>query len=375
MTHLFSRGGATQHLVRSHAGGQPTFLIYQMTDRCNARCVMCHIWKKENVVDISVGEWKKIVAKPLFKNVEFLLLTGGEPFLTDNFVERARVAVDALPRLKIIAIATNGLLTQKIIDDTNSILAYLPSKILLSIAVSVDGLEQTHNTIRGVPHAYAKAMATFRGLQQTSHSRPNLTVGIETVINRYNVDTLEPIEKHHRRLTTHFNFTPAIRSDYYKNDPSDFTITNGQKEQVVLFYQRLMRRSPHLAYFYDQAIRFLRSGQRHYPCLGGILTARISPDGALYPCLMLNKKIADAGDDFEQAWFNGPFASFRKKELHQNAYCRCCLNSCDMVNNYYYEVFDVVRFYVRHPLICLRFAAQFLKDTVSGGYYSQMTKK
>ncbi len=335
---------------------------------------MCHIWKKENCPDTPVDQWGKILRSPLFRDVEILLLTGGEPFLMKDFVERTLLAAQGLPHLKIIAVASNGILKQKIADDINALLKSLPKKILISIAVSIDGLERTHDAIRGLPGVYTKAIETFTALQKIARHHKNLTIGIETVINRHNADSLDQIESHHRKLTTHFNFTPAITSDYYQNDSADFTITTAQKNTVINFYKHLMRRSPHLAYFYNHAIRFIVSGERHYPCLGGILTARLNPDGALFPCLMLNNKIAAADQNYERMWFHGPFAKFRKTQLHVIGYCRHCLNSCDMMNNYYYEVFDVLRFYARHPLITLRFAAQFLKDMVQGGYYSQMTK-
>jgi MoaA/NifB/PqqE/SkfB family radical SAM enzyme len=332
---------------------------------------MCNIWNRKLNREVSLNNLKKIYSNTLFRNVNFLLLTGGEPFILKDFVKRVELSIKSLKNLKIIAIATNGFLTEKIVRDIKSVLSF--KKQLVSVMVSLDGGKEVHNKLRGVNFAYKNAMNTLFKLKELQNEYDGFTFGIATTINKYNVSDLNNLFFQHKTITDHYNFTPAINTDFYNIKNDNFAITKKQMPYVIDFYKKLKSESPHLSYFYDKVIYFLKNNKRNFPCLGGILSARLDPYGNLNPCLMMNKKIASLESDYNKKWFI-EFDEYRKKSLHKISYCKKCFNNCDMINNYYYEVFDVLKYYVKYPVISTNFITKILKDGSSNSYYSQIYK-
>ncbi|MBU2406860.1 MAG: 4Fe-4S cluster-binding domain-containing protein, partial [Nanoarchaeota archaeon] len=86
----------------------PLNLTIGLTNTCNSRCLTCNIWKKSSENDLSLNELDKI-----FQNIgptlEWLILSGGEPFLRKDIVE---ICASAYKYCKpsIIVIPTNGIL-------------------------------------------------------------------------------------------------------------------------------------------------------------------------------------------------------------------------------------------------------------------------
>ncbi|MCX6666456.1 MAG: radical SAM protein [Euryarchaeota archaeon] len=366
----------TRKILRTNQGLYPTFIIYEITKNCNSRCVMCNIWNKEKTTDeLNYIDIKKIFSQIFFKEVKYLNLSGGEPFIKKDFYEIVKEFIITLDKLNMISVATNGFLTNKIKNDITEILKFIKEQkknIKFSVTVSIDGPSDIHNKIRGVKTAYDAAISTFNELKKLSEQADNFTVGIETVICKYNIDNIEEIYKVHKKLTSHLNFVPAIYSSFFENQDLDFAIGKEDLPKLIKFYKHLIKETPHLAYFYENAIFFLTRYYRNFPCLGGVLTAKIDSQGNLFPCLMTKNIIATKNEDYSEKWFGEKMNQFRNKK---GDICKKCLSNCDMINNYYYEFFDVSRYYATHPIISLKFLKIILKDFLKGGYYALMISK
>lgn len=367
----------TKKLFRQNKGECPTFLIYEVTKKCNSKCIMCHIWKNKTDTEkeLKSDEIYKIFSQEFFKNIKYLNFSGGEPFLKKDISKMTKEFIKTLDNLSLIGIATNGFLTEKIKKDVIKILDFIKEKntdIKLSITVSIDGPEKIHNKMRGVKTAYKSAIKTFKELKELERKYPNLTVGIETVICKYNIGEINSIYDVHKKLTKHLNFVPAIESSFFKNQGIDFGVSKEDIPKIISFYKKIMKETPHLAYFYDKAIYFLRKHKRNFPCLGGFLTARVDAYGNLYPCLMSNYIVASKEEDYLKKWLSKNMNMYRQK---RNKICERCLSNCDMINNYQYEFFHVLRYYAFHPVTSLRFFGMILKDFVKGGYYSKLLSR
>jgi MoaA/NifB/PqqE/SkfB family radical SAM enzyme len=366
----------TRKLLKHNRGEFPTFLIYEITKKCNSRCVMCNIWKKKDIgKELDHTDINKIFSQEFFKDVKYLNLSGGEPFLKQDFKDMVKEFIKILKNVELIAVATNGFLTKKIKQDVIEILNFIKEQnkgIKFSLTISIDGPKQIHNKIRGVSSAYDTAMTTFQELKKLENNYDFFTLGVETVICKYNVDKIERIYEAHKKLTNHLNFVPAIYSSFFSNTDLDFFIEEKDIPKVINLYKRMTKETPHLAYFYDKATHYLIHRERTFPCLGGILTARIDSYGNLYPCLMLAKSVATKGDNYSEKWFGDEMNKFRKT---RGKLCKRCLSNCDMINNYYYEFFDVFEYFVKHPKISLKMLTNILRDLAKGGYYARMLSR
>ena len=126
----------------------PVTLIFFVTSRCNLRCSHCFYWQEINKSfdeELSIDEIQKISRS--FSHPLYLSLTGGEPFLRKDLFEIIRV-FHAGCGTREVGIATNGTLREATIQ---TVLSVLEKRLLenLSIQVSLDGLEATHDSIRG----------------------------------------------------------------------------------------------------------------------------------------------------------------------------------------------------------------------------------
>ena len=367
----------TKKLFRQNKGECPTFLIYEVTKKCNSKCIMCHIWKNKTDTDkeLKYNEINKIFSQKFFKNVKYLNLSGGEPFIKKDLKETIIEFIKTLDKMTLIGIATNGFLTDKIKKDVLGVLDFIKEQkrdIKLSVTVSIDGPEKIHNKMRGVKIAYRSATKTFKELKKLEQDYPNLTIGIETVICKYNIDQIEKIYEAHKKLTKHLNFVPAIQSSFFANQGMDFAISQENLPKLIRFYKRIIKETPHLAYFYDKAIYFLTKHRRNFPCLGGFLTARVDAYGNLYPCLMSNYIVAKKGQDFLKEWNSEKMIEYRKK---RDNICKRCLSNCDIINNYYYEFFNAFQYYATHPRVSLKLAKMIMNDYINKGYYAKMISR
>ena len=138
----------------------PVTLIFFVTSRCNLRCSHCFYWQELNTAsdkELSIDEIRKIARS--FKHPVSLSLTGGEPFLRKDLKEIIEAFHEGCGT-KEVGIATNGTLTENTVETIRSILE-AGNLSNLSVQVSLDGLEQTHDAIRGVKGSFQKAMATI----------------------------------------------------------------------------------------------------------------------------------------------------------------------------------------------------------------------
>ena len=156
---------------------------------CNSRCKTCNIWKQIRD-DLSLDEWEKTL-KSIGKAPYWFTISGGEPFLQKHIADLA-IAIDEICKPGVINIPTNSLMGEKISNDVEKILIHCP-KAQIVINLSMDGVGEKHDILRGAPGNFPKIIENFKRLKKLQNKFPNLVVGIHTVISKYNVDDVPEI--------------------------------------------------------------------------------------------------------------------------------------------------------------------------------------
>lgn len=151
-------------VLRNLRGGVqlPRFLTYVVTFTCNARCVMCDSWRKPSPDDLGLDEIERIFRQ--LPSMDFVRLTGGEPFVRPDLPDIAGLAEEHLRPL-CLHITSNGFLTDRIVRFCET----RPRKTPLRLLISIDGMEARHNAIRGSDTAWSSAMATLKALAGRRH--------------------------------------------------------------------------------------------------------------------------------------------------------------------------------------------------------------
>ena len=154
----------------------PLFCGHKLTYKCNLRCKMCPFWQKHSE-DSSTKREKAILRQIYNSGACSVAFEGGEPLLRKDLVEILAFSRSLPLHTSLI---TNGTLLESRIDE---IAQYING----ALYVSLDGLEKTHDTIRGVNGCFRKAV---RGI---TASREKVPVTINTTIMADNIHEIEDL--------------------------------------------------------------------------------------------------------------------------------------------------------------------------------------
>ena len=169
----------------------PKYLILFVTSACNANCGHCFYYSQNrnlNHEELGLDTIKHIASS--INKLQILTITGGEPFLRNDLPQIAEIFYRD-NKTDTIHIATNGLLPAKIKTVTENILSTCNCNITL--AISLDGLGDRHDIIRGVKNAFNSVIETYEQMKILKLTYPNFTLAVNTVISNKNYDDLPKI--------------------------------------------------------------------------------------------------------------------------------------------------------------------------------------
>ena len=279
---------------------------------------MCSIWRLERQELLTADDYRRGLPAGLRQ----VNLTGGEALLRPDIVEVTHAIHEATGHPRII-LATNGFRTARTLETVSRIRRHVPA---LGIAVSIDGDEQTHDRMRGVPHAWRRAVATLRGLREQGIR--DIRIGFTATPE--NVDQLLQVHRLACELGVEFAATLAQNSTVYYATQDNRAVDPDQvaRHFGALVRARLRSSAPKdwlRAYFDQGVIHFARTGTRLAPCDAANGFFYLSPAGNVYPCLTLPRVIGNIRDaPFEAIW-QGPQADRIREETRQ---CRRCWMMC-----------------------------------------------
>lgn len=169
-------GKLPSHLLQFSADKKPV-VVWNMTRRCNLKCVHCYAHAVEDGQDQISTEQAKIIIDDLANyGAPVMLFSGGEPLVRKDLVELAKHATTKGMRA---VISTNGTLITK--EKARE----LKSVNLSYVGISVDGGEEVHDKFRAVPNSFKK---TIQGIENCLAE--GLKVGLRFTINKRNVSEL-----------------------------------------------------------------------------------------------------------------------------------------------------------------------------------------
>lgn len=169
---------------------KPVHLILFITDHCNAKCGTCFYWQNLNQGESLQPEHIEKISSALGELV-WLDISGGEPFLRKDIDRICHTFLDR-NRVRFINIPTNAIQTGVIENSVKGILSHA-SQFRLNIAISLDGVGENHDRVRGVPGNYKKAMATLEAMQRIREQDPRLSLSAVTTVMRHNIDDVKQL--------------------------------------------------------------------------------------------------------------------------------------------------------------------------------------
>ncbi|MCX6740487.1 MAG: radical SAM protein [Candidatus Parcubacteria bacterium] len=253
----------------------PRDLVLAVTYNCNSKCRMCNIWKSEPLPVLALSEYEKLPAS--FKDIN---ISGGEPFLRPDLVDLIKLLVAKNPQARIV-ISSNGFATELIKAKMQEILKIKPE---IGIGISVDGIGEIHDQIRGIPGGFQKVLATIKELKALGVKNIRLAY----TAGDYNIDQLYKVYQLSQELGTEFTLAAIHNAENYFNT-TDNKITKLEefrqefglliKEELNTWNVKRWLR----AYFAYALYKFLATGKRLLPNYSGQDNIFIDPLGNVYP--------------------------------------------------------------------------------------------
>jgi MoaA/NifB/PqqE/SkfB family radical SAM enzyme len=207
-------------------------LILFVTSRCNARCRTCFYWEELNQEgDLTLAEIDRLSSTmPPFKEV---WLSGGEPTLREELPEIVSLFYDR-NGVRSINFPANGLLPEKLARTVSSIYSHCPH-LRVNLNLALDGLEATHDRIRGVPGNFKRAMESLTALQKIRTDLPKLRVHVNSVICKENVREMLPLGELIRdRFDLDGHYFQVIR-----REPMDPSLLEVHKDSIAALFRDL----------------------------------------------------------------------------------------------------------------------------------------
>ncbi|MBF0431745.1 MAG: glycosyltransferase [Fibrobacteria bacterium] len=267
-------------------------LILFVTNTCNLSCGACFYANNLNTSqEISLSQIQEL--RDSCAELGMVQLTGGEPFLRENLAE----IIGLFQERCMVSLNTNGHRPNIVEKVMEKVLA-TETAYTLTVNVSLDGFEDTHNKMRNNKHSYLNVLETLRVLLRFKEQYPKkLTITVNTLISPLNINEIVDFAKelaHGFELAYH-NF------EIERSSVEATTFFRRNPHQLKTVYQQLLeiirRQYPELyplskKRFKAQCTNTLYDKQWDFPCLAGKNSVVVYADGRLAACEMRSKTLA-----------------------------------------------------------------------------------
>ncbi|MBI2955688.1 MAG: radical SAM protein [Acidobacteria bacterium] len=316
-----------------------------VTSRCNSLCRTCFYWDQLNKnEDLSFEEIHTLSeTAPEFGK---LWVSGGEPTMRED-LDDIVCTFYRNNRIHTLNLPTNGLLPDNLDRMVGRILKDCPN-LTIDLNFSIDGLANTHDTIRGVPNNFVKTLATMERIKANYAGIRRLRRNVVTVITRENYDELVQLglEMLRRDLSTGQYF------EIIRGNPMDLSLKNIKRAELKALHDKLY--AVHAAHadrlfadvdpsfrwfpkmYYLGTLKFIfetheqnleRPQRWAMPCTAGVTTMVIDHNGEFRACEL--RQPLGRLQDYQFNLSKALFSDAMKAEVADIPVANCwCTHSC-----------------------------------------------
>ena len=272
---------------------QPINGAFELTSRCNLRCGMCYVRQfggsraPVGGKELSAAQWLELARQAKESGLLFLLLTGGEVFLRNDFFE----IYEPLTRMGfMLTVFTNGALV------TASIARRLAQSPPSRVEISLYGAPAaTYENITGVSGRFA---ACCVGIENLIANRVPLV--IKSTLSRLNVAELEDMRQmaHNWGVQFYATWLLSKRPDNQGSEVEEYRLPAGEcveLESTDRASASELRETALSGRVSDSDINFY--------CKAGRAAFTVNPSGEINVCSLLSQPGArPLESSFQKAW-------------------------------------------------------------------------
>ncbi len=262
---------------------RPIYAVWEVTLRCDLACRHCGSRAgKARPHELTTAEALDLVRQLAELGVKEVSLIGGEAYLRDDWLDLVRALVAA-------GISTNMVTGGR--GFTRERAAQARRAGIRNLSVSVDGLEATHDLLRGVAGSFQSAMAALENARAEG-----IAVAANTQISRLALREIEPlVDLLLEKRIYGWQVAMTVPMGRAADEP-DLLLEPYQVLEVIPMLVRLKAKlvargvllwpGNDFGYFgpYDSVLRGHRPSGHSEPCSAGRLTLGIEADGSVKGC-------------------------------------------------------------------------------------------
>jgi radical SAM protein with 4Fe4S-binding SPASM domain len=309
-------------------GYVPESCVWELTRACNLRCGHCGTSagrRREHELD--TAEAIDVARQLVRLGNRLTTLSGGEPTLREDWPEIARTFVDAGVTVNIV---TNGQ------GDGRELAVRAKEARLANVAVSVDGLAETHDALRG-RGAFDRAVDTIGHLV-----RAGIWVDMMLTVNRRNLPELVEVWELAKRLGAQRFRVQLGKPMGNQTHRDDLTLEPHDLLTLLPLLGRLAARGgpgvrigDSVGYFSpeERVLRGRFCAQGHWTgCYAGVRAIGIQADGSVKGCLSLQPRAGEADrfiegnlrhESLESIWLRPEAFAYNRHFEHKNLKGAC----------------------------------------------------
>ncbi|MBR9691454.1 radical SAM protein [Candidatus Woesearchaeota archaeon] len=322
--------------IEDLVGTHPLQIIsWESTRRCNLNCLHCGSpseeveLQEELTTDEVIGAFNQIAEDfdmSLFRHIN---ITGGEPFVRKDLLTILE-EISKHPFYRNIDIQTNGVVLARNPDLFEQLKKYG----VTGIGISIDGIQQTHDTFRGRIGSYDLA---FKAAKTAVES--GLTVTVSTVANATNINEISQLydlvrEEIKPRIFRVMTLDPIGRASNEK-----YLLSSEQTQEVIGFL--LKEYTANCEDYHDPKTTMVELGCGGwlgkdleglvrpfiFHCVAGINNLGMLYDGKLAACSNIPREFGFEGDlrkdRIKDVWDN-KYQRYRNFEWKKTGDCQDC---------------------------------------------------
>lgn len=286
--------------VKCAKAGIPVSGIFELTPRCNLGCRMCYVrLTPEQMAPIgrerTASEWLALAKEAKEAGFVFLLLTGGEPTLREDFIE----IYEGLVRMGLsISINTNGTLFDNKLKEAFHRCPPAQVNITLYGTSKEDYLKQCGNV-----NAYEKVMDAIQWLQEE-----NILLHLNATMIPSNVDRWQEFEEFAKARNLELRMTSYCFPPVRRDDCKEFERLSPEKAGELSVQDTLYRDGQQAIDTRKEKLTQQLSSCKldigdPMLCMAGRSQFWINWDGSMVPCGMLDRPSVNAFETgFTKAW-------------------------------------------------------------------------
>jgi MoaA/NifB/PqqE/SkfB family radical SAM enzyme len=293
----------------------PKFISIITTYRCNYKCHMCNIWASPSMPkeEITVGDLEKLPQTAVIN------VTGGEPFLRDDLGQ----ILDVLhAKTKRLVLSSNGYLTERIVKIARQ-------HPWIGVRISVEGLPEANDELRGVKGGFEHALRTLTELSNLGLK----DIGFGITLSDRNAESLIPLYHLSKMMKLEFA-TAAVHNSFYFHKFDNAiqrteAVTRALDELVCELLHSRRPKDWFRAYFNHGLIEYVQAKPRLLACTMGEDACFLDPFGEVLPCNGMDNPVS-FGNLKRQSW-DEIWSGARADDVRRCA--RRCGKNCWMIGN------------------------------------------